>query len=140
VAPTRIFAYGTLKQGFRNFHVNRGVRVAGDFVTVQAYPLYVIGPFGLPWMLNEPGRGHCVVGQVFEVDASALAAMDALERLDEPGWYVRRCLAVVPARGGPAFDAFAYFGDPSQVTAQGVRHGPLIAYQLAHQVPSNVHP
>ncbi len=43
----RVFVYGTLKEGFRNFHVNRGTRLPGEFVTEQAFPLYVIGEFGL---------------------------------------------------------------------------------------------
>ena len=34
----RIFVYGTLKQGFRNFHINRGTRLPGEFITEQAFP------------------------------------------------------------------------------------------------------
>jgi gamma-glutamylcyclotransferase (GGCT)/AIG2-like uncharacterized protein YtfP len=34
-----IFVFGTLKQGFRNFHVNRDRRLGGDVVTVQPHPL-----------------------------------------------------------------------------------------------------
>ena len=59
----RVFVYGTLKQGFRNFHVNRGTRLPGAFVTVEAFPLYVIGPFALPWLVHEPGRGERIKGQ-----------------------------------------------------------------------------
>ena len=33
----RIFVFGTLKQGFCNFHINRGTRVGGD--VAAAYPL-----------------------------------------------------------------------------------------------------
>jgi gamma-glutamylcyclotransferase (GGCT)/AIG2-like uncharacterized protein YtfP len=46
----RIFVYGTLKEGFRNHHVNLGTRLPGDFMTEQPFPLYVIGEFGLPWL------------------------------------------------------------------------------------------
>ena len=31
-----VFVYGTLKQGFANFHVNGGQRVPGRFVTVPS--------------------------------------------------------------------------------------------------------
>jgi gamma-glutamylaminecyclotransferase len=133
VASSRIFVYGTLKEGFRNFHHNQGVRVAGDFVTVQAFPLFIIGQSGLPWLLHEPGRGHRVTGQVFEVDERSLAAMDALERVDEPGWYARRSLEVAPATGGAVFVAFAYFGDASRVAMHSVQQGPLARYELTHQ-------
>jgi gamma-glutamylaminecyclotransferase len=40
---SRVFVFGTLKQGFPNFHINRGRRVAGEFATGLAYPLYLVG-------------------------------------------------------------------------------------------------
>ena len=112
MAPHRVFVYGTLKQGFRNYHVNRGTRLPGDFVTVLAFPLLVIGEFGLPWLVHEPGRGQPIRGQVFEVDDAGLAALDVLERVAEPGWYTRRPLAVAPVDAGTSVDAMAYFGTP----------------------------
>jgi gamma-glutamylaminecyclotransferase len=134
VAPLhRVFVYGTLKQGFRNFHVNRGVRVPGEFVTEQAFPLYVVGEFGLPWLVHEPGRGHRVTGQVFEVDDESLAAMDVLECVDEPGWYSRRTLAVRRAGAQEVLQVLAYFGSPARLAADTVHHGPLAEYTEAHQ-------
>ena len=52
-AVHRIFVFGTLQEGHRNFHVNRGTRIGGDWVTAQPHPLYVIGPMRLPWLLNR---------------------------------------------------------------------------------------
>ena len=130
----RVFVYGTLKQGFRNFHVNRGMRVGGDFVTVQACPLYILGPFGLPWLVHEPGRGHPVRGQVFEVDDAGLAEMDWLERVNDAEWYTRRPLDVQPVEGGAPLAAVAYFGSAARVASETVHHGPLAEYTEAHQV------
>jgi gamma-glutamylaminecyclotransferase len=124
----RLFVYGTLKEGFRNFHVNRGRRVAGDFVTVEHFPLYVIGDFGLPWLVHEPGQGHRITGQLFEVDDAGLADMDTLERIHEPGWYARWPVLVTPAGGGAPIEAQAYFGDAIQLTRATVHHGPLPRY------------
>ena len=73
-----IFVYGTLKEGFCNFHVNQGRRVDGDYVTVQAHALYIVGPRRLPWLVPQPGQGGPVVGQLFEVDDITLAEL-ALE-------------------------------------------------------------
>jgi len=129
----RLFVYGTLKEGFRNFHVNRGHRVPGDFVTQERFPLHVIGPLGLPWLVHEPGQGHRVIGQLFEVDDAGLAAMDALERIDEPGWYSRRPLVVVPAAGGMPIEAQAYFGDGGQLARTDVHRGPLAEYDAGLQ-------
>jgi gamma-glutamylaminecyclotransferase len=135
VAPLhRVFVYGTLKQGFRNFHVNRGTRLPGEFITEQAFPLYVVGEFGLPWLLHEPGRGHRVKGQVFEVDDVSLAAMDVLERVADADWYTRQPLAVHHTASGEVTQALAYFGSPARLLTDGVHHGPLAEYTDAHQV------
>jgi gamma-glutamylaminecyclotransferase len=130
----RVFVYGTLKVGFRNFHVNRGTRLPGEFITEQAYPLYVIGEFGLPWLVHEPGRGHRVTGQLFEVDDAALAAMDVLERVGEAGWYSRQTLAVRHAVTSDVMPALAYFGSAARLLTDSVHHGPLAEYTGAHQV------
>jgi gamma-glutamylaminecyclotransferase len=129
----RIFVYGTLKQGFRNFHINRGTRVPGEFVTEVALPLYVIGEFGIPGLGHEPGQGHPVVGQVFEVDADTLAAMDVLERVSDGNWYRRLPLHVRPRDGGAPVDVEAYFGASSRLQQDTVHEGPLAEYTLAHQ-------
>jgi gamma-glutamylaminecyclotransferase len=128
----RVFVYGTLKQGFRNFHVNRGTRLAGSFVTEAPMALYVIGEFGLPWLVAD-AAGGAVVGQVFEVDAATLAGMDRLERIDEPGWYRRETLRVKPALGGAAFDALAYLGCAERLSRETVHAGPLREYLPEHQ-------
>jgi [ribosomal protein S5]-alanine N-acetyltransferase len=132
-ATRRIFTYGTLKQGFRNFHANRGQRVPGEFITLQAYPLYVIGEFGLPWLVHEPGQGLRVKGQLFEVDDAALAQMDMLERIGDEGWYTRRAVDVQDAASGEVSVALAYFGSAARLHSDSVHHGPLDEYTEAHQ-------
>jgi gamma-glutamylaminecyclotransferase len=134
-----VFVYGTLKQGFRNFHVNRGRRVGDAFVTAQPYPLYVIGPFGLAWLVHEPGRGHTVHGQVFEVDDAGLAEMDRLERVNDADWYTRRALEVRPRKGGAALTALAYFGSAARLARETVHHGPLAEYTETHQALYRMH-
>jgi gamma-glutamylaminecyclotransferase len=131
----RIFVYGTLKQGFCNFGVNAGRRLPGVFETVERFPLYVIGAPGLPWLVDTAGEGHRVAGQLFDVDDADLPRMDALERIDQPGWYARSVLQVVPAGGSSlaALEAEAYFGCRSRLAIETVRLGPLAEYTLAHQ-------
>jgi gamma-glutamylaminecyclotransferase len=133
-----IFVFGTLKQGFRNFHVNRGRRIGVDVITVEPHPLYVIGPRCLPWLLDRPGEGLPVVGQLFEVDDETLAAMDVLERVDNPQWYRRRRIRVRPhPGGGNVVEAWVYFGGEPGF-AGALRHaGPVAEYtaELAEQYP-----
>ncbi len=136
-----VFVYGTLKQGYRNFHVNRGLRVPGEFVTVQPHALLIVGEFWLPWLLQEergqPGHAesHCVVGQIYTVDDAGLAAMDRLEQIDEAGWYLRRRIAVRPRfdDAAPPQQPWVYFGSREGLAAGGKRLGPVAEYTLAHQ-------
>jgi len=128
-----VFVFGTLKEGFPNFATNRGTRRAGEFVTVERYPLYLVGERMSPWMIAHPGEGMQVRGQVFSVSDTALAAMDALERIHEADGYRRLQISVTPATGDPrdAITVFAYLKPPEQLDAGMIRKGPLSAYELA---------
>ena len=128
----RIFVYGTLKQGFPNFHINRGRRVSGGFVTRQRYPLFILGDTRLPWMVQQPGVGHAVTGELYEVDDDGLAAMDVLEQIDEPGWYHRETIEVLPEEGGDAVQTVIYFGTALRAAQDTVHAGPLAVYTSEH--------
>jgi len=125
-----VFVYGTLKEGFPNFHVNLGSRVPGEFETVQAYPLYIVGDSRVPWLLDRPGEGQPVAGELYRVDGPGLARMDELEQVDEPGWYARRSIAVRP-RGRPDGEgakAFVYFGSQARLADTTIHEGPIAEY------------
>lgn len=132
--PTLVFVYGTLKQGFRNAHVNTGVRVPGEFVSVQRYPLYVIGPYHLPWLVDEAGEGEPVLGQLYEVDEAGLARMDQLERITESDWYRRGEIVVRRAEAADAelLTAMVYFGSARRLETETVHLGPVPAFTAAH--------
>ena len=129
---TLVFVYGTLKHGFRNAHVNTGVRVPGEFVSVEPYPLYVIGPARLPWLVCSPGQGEPVVGQLYEVSPAGLRRMDALERITEPDWYARGEIRVRPRDepGAASRIAMVYFGSAARLQTEVVHLGPLAEYTL----------
>lgn len=131
-----VFVYGTLKEGFSNFEVNTGVRVPGEFVTVARYPLYLLGPLVLPWLVDAPGEGHHVVGQVFRVDAAGLARMDALERIDDPGWYRRGTVRVHRRTEPPtaAITAMVYFGSDPALHPGAIHLGPIAEYTRLHDL------
>lgn len=132
--PHLVFVYGTLKQGFRNAHVNRGARVPGRFATVERLPLFVIGPAQLPWLVHAPGQGEQVIGELYEVDDVALAHMDELERITEPDWYSRGHVAVKALADpqAPSLTAQAYFGSAGRIRTEVVHAGPLAEYTSAH--------
>jgi gamma-glutamylaminecyclotransferase len=128
-----VFVYGTLKQGLRNHGVNKGVRRAGEFETLEALPLYIVGKHFLPWLLDLPGQGFCVRGELYDCTAAELAAMDKLERIGEPGWYLRRQIVLRPVLAAPdsaplSVQAWVYFGSQSGFTGAACHAGPLREY------------
>jgi gamma-glutamylaminecyclotransferase len=129
-----VFVYGTLKQGFSNHPVNSGTRVPGVFETAVPYPLYIIGPYYLPWLVDRPGEGARVIGQLFRVDSDGFLSMDELEQVDEPGWYTRG--RVVVRRLGMAHrageEAIVYFGAGEALSRCALHAGPVSEWTAAH--------
>ena len=126
----RVFVFGTLKEGFPNFTVNKGVRVPGAFRTLDRFPLYLVGERHVPWMLDLRGEGERVVGEVYEVDDAALAAMDQLERVGELDGY-RRVAIRVECDGAP-IEVFAYLKFAPHLVRSEARLGPIEEYTLDH--------
>ncbi len=128
-----LFVYGSLKQGFPNFHVNKGRRIEGDYMTARPHPFYLFNGH-LPCLLPATGAGLRVIGQVFEVTPAALSAMDELERVGEPGGYRRIEIDVVErARPrAPLLRTFAYAQDPPLLAQPGEHIGPIAEYTAEH--------
>jgi len=130
-ASTLVFVFGTLKAGFPNFATNRGRRVGDVYRTVEPHPLYLVGVRHVPWMIDAPGSGEQVAGEVYEVDAAALAAMDELEGVGRADGYHRKALQV---RGDDAsvVRAQVYMKRADQLVESDVQAGPLAEYTAAH--------
>jgi gamma-glutamylaminecyclotransferase len=129
-----VFVFGTLKAEFPNSDVNTGIRVPGSFVTEDRYPFYLVGERHSPWVLNSPGQGLHVEGQLFEVTDAGLQQMDALERVGEPDGYERIRIKVREAGSSPAdtVEAFVYLKNPASLRPDEVHAGPLGEYTTAH--------
>lgn len=127
-----VFVFGTLKEGFPNFAVNRGTRVPGEFKTCASYPLYLVGERRSPWLIEAPDTGLRVTGQVFRVDGETLGAMDRLERVAEADGYRRKLLQLEEVGASSLVSAYAYLKPPEQLVMSEVREGPLGEYLHAH--------
>ena len=130
-----LFVYGTLKHGFPNAHVNAGIRRPGRFRTCSPMPMYLLGDGHVPCVVHAPGRGHQVHGELYEVDASALVAMDKLERIgDDAIGYLRLEIDVeaVDDLAAGALTAFIYTKPPERIPPDEPRIGPLPEYTQQH--------
>ncbi|XP_038887037.1 putative gamma-glutamylcyclotransferase At3g02910 [Benincasa hispida] len=80
----RIFTYGTLKRGFANHKlmqelINHNDAVfLGNYSTQSSFPL-VLGPNGIPYLINLPVSGRPVRGELYAVSNHGVARLDELE-------------------------------------------------------------
>ncbi|KAJ3588815.1 hypothetical protein NHX12_009669 [Muraenolepis orangiensis] len=80
----QVFVYGTLKKGQPNHHrmldpANGKARFLATARTVQAYPLVIVGEYNVPFLMNIPGEGCRIRGEIYGVDDRMLAFLDAFE-------------------------------------------------------------
>jgi len=104
----RVFVYGTLKRGFPNHGFMGGQSFIGEARTVEAYPMIVQGLHFSPVVMPEPGVGHRVGGEVWEVDEACLVRLDELESIGMPTGYTRETVRVELADGS-TIEADIYF-------------------------------
>lgn len=105
----RVFVYGTLKRGQPNHGVllergNGRAAFRGRGRTLEPYPLVIAGEHNIPWLLNLPGRGRRVLGEIYAVDERMLSFLDEFEGC--PAMYQRTLVRVAvleweDARGAP---------------------------------------
>ncbi|XP_067259984.1 gamma-glutamylaminecyclotransferase C-like isoform X2 [Chanodichthys erythropterus] len=84
----QVFVYGTLKRGqpnyFRMMDADNG---RAEFVaharTVERYPLVIATKYNIPFLLNVPGTGQRIQGEIYSVDKKMLDFLDWLENCPE---------------------------------------------------------
>ncbi len=127
-----VFVFGTLKQGFPNHHTIAQQTLLGEYETEQPYPLYLVGERHSPWMLDQPGEGMKVRGQVFKVDEQCLATLDELERIHARDGYRRQEIKVSSQQGSVKLTVYAYLKPAHQLNKKAIRCGPINEYLLEH--------
>ncbi|XP_039600738.1 gamma-glutamylaminecyclotransferase-like isoform X1 [Polypterus senegalus] len=79
-----IFVYGTLKRGQPNHcemttAKNGKAEYQGRGHTVVKFPLVIAGKYNIPFLLNVPGSGHHVKGEIYSIDNEMLQFLDKFE-------------------------------------------------------------
>lgn len=131
--PHRVFVYGTLKRGFPNHGLMRAATFVDTGLTVERYPMIIQGRGFSPVMLPEAGQGHRIVGEIWEVDDTQLAALDELESTHLPTGYVRETIAVETPGG--LLNAWVYFKPRERVTI--IHSEPHADYQDRRYIPAS---
>ncbi|VDK55650.1 unnamed protein product [Anisakis simplex] len=105
-----VFVYGTLKSGEPNNGVLKNDesgqnRFVGSARTVERFPLIVASKYNIPFCLKQPGTGHRIHGEVYEVDESKMEFLDKFE--SHPQFYTRQ-LHQVEMNSGEVLMAWIY--------------------------------
>ena len=86
-----VAVYGTLKKGYGNHrYYLTDSKFVGSGKTKDKYPLVVEG---LPYLVDEKGKGHNVSVEVYKVNDKTFAELDRLE--GHPKWYCRRQIPIM---------------------------------------------
>ncbi len=127
-----VFVYGTLKQGFP-FHPLglAGATFLGSVQTLEPYPLVIAGSFYGPMMLERPGEGLHVLGELYRVEPERLSKLDELEDVGKPGSY--RTRIAVRGEGQGPLEAIGYM--KSAEWLKPVHTGYLSDYQDRRFIP-----
>ncbi|ALC42360.1 CG2811, partial [Drosophila busckii] len=94
----RVFVYGTLKRNEPNHHwltnKENGVsRFVAKGSTLIKFPLVIGTRYNIPFLLNKPGVGHHIEGEIYDVDELMFSKLDELE--EYPNYYDREQQTIV---------------------------------------------
>jgi gamma-glutamylaminecyclotransferase len=130
--PITVFVFGTLKSGFPNHWHLAGQEYLGTCATALTYPLYLIEPRHSPWLIDAPGSGHRVRGELYRVDHNCLRELDHLERISEPDGYFRTRIELISDKDSSEFTASCYLKPSEALQDAEIKLGPLAEYQQEH--------
>ncbi|XP_037045979.1 putative gamma-glutamylcyclotransferase CG2811 isoform X2 [Bradysia coprophila] len=98
----KVFVYGTLKNGQPNHHwltntSNGLAKFLAQGKTKDLFPLVIATPYNVPFLLNNPGIGLNIKGEIYDIDERMLGQLDILE--DYPRLYDRQIQDIVTCDG-----------------------------------------
>uniref|UniRef100_A0A1L8E5V9 Gamma-glutamylcyclotransferase family protein n=1 Tax=Nyssomyia neivai TaxID=330878 RepID=A0A1L8E5V9_9DIPT len=83
----KLFVYGTLKRGEPNHYwlkkaSNGYAKYICKAATTKKMPLVIATRYNIPFLLDKPGNGNYVAGEIYEVDDRMLDKIENLEGRD----------------------------------------------------------
>ncbi|XP_056319289.1 gamma-glutamylaminecyclotransferase A-like [Danio aesculapii] len=107
-----VFVYGTLKKGQSNHHeLMNTTHGQADFITCartkDPYPMVIATEDKYPFLLNVPGSGQQVYGEIYKVDQKMLEFLDWFNKC--PELYQRTLIQLKILKGNGEYEkAFVY--------------------------------
>jgi gamma-glutamylcyclotransferase (GGCT)/AIG2-like uncharacterized protein YtfP len=111
-----LFVYGTLKRGCKNHPHLSGQVYVGEARTAPGYRLHDLGDY--PGMVADSTDMAGVTGELWSVDAAALAHLDEFEGVDE-GLYRRERVTLLAPFADAEVHTYLYARDVAGRPALG---------------------
>ncbi|MEO1941579.1 MAG: gamma-glutamylcyclotransferase family protein [Campylobacterales bacterium] len=94
-----LFVYGSLKRGKPlHFYLSRA-QFLGVGVTEERYPLILAEEGWYPYLLDFPGKGYRVTGELYSIDYPTLKLIDQVE--EYPKYYIRKKIYIEMEKPAP---------------------------------------
>ena len=88
----KIFVYGSLKKG-KNLHFYlKNAKFLGNAVTCEKYPMVISKSGWYPYLIEKPGIGFKVKGEVYQISPKLLKILDKVE--EAPFYYYRKQIPI----------------------------------------------
>ncbi len=128
----KVFVFGTLKEGFPNFYLNKGIKSSGDYLTARPYLFYLVGERYTPCIYENDGKGAQILGEIYTVNKEQLNILDELERIHETDGYIRSLVKIINTQNTDVFDAYIYLKSATQMITSNLKVGPIDCYLPEH--------
>ncbi|MFA6192983.1 MAG: gamma-glutamylcyclotransferase family protein [Sulfurimonas sp.] len=87
-----LFAYGSMKQGFKNHYRLENDNLIGEAVTLQKYNMYPAESFNYPYGIEGESKWQ-LHGELYELNTSDIEDIDIFE--GTPDYYYRKEIEVI---------------------------------------------
>jgi len=128
----KVFVFGTLKEGFPNFYLNKGIKQNGAYKTLKNYLFYLMGERHTPCVFEQKNQGEAIMGELYTVNKQQLDVLDSLERTHEPDGYIRTLIDIQQCENDENIKAYIYLKSANQIQPSDIKLGPINHYTLKH--------
>lgn len=107
-----LFAYGSMKQGFKNHHRLINDSFIGEATTVEKYIMYPTVSYNFPYAVENIAKWN-LIGELYELTSAKIEDIDVFE--GTPSYYHRKEIEVVCNK--KVYKAFIYFRTSTNPTS-----------------------
>jgi len=87
-----VFVYGSLKRGKKLHHFLKNAKFLGEAITCEKYPMVLSKSGWYPYLIEKPGVGYRIKGEVYKITPKILKILDKVEEV--PHYFYRKKICI----------------------------------------------